>query len=560
MGRPNCFEGEAAGVSCTTVLTGLRATGGDRQMRLAWDRPPNDGGMTRHEYRYKTTGDYPSAWTAIPNSAAAGEHTVGGLDSGTEYAFQVRVVGGVIASDPGEATATTNGLANDAPEITTTSPVEAEENTTGVATLAAIDRDSDDLIAWTPAGGADAAQFNLTPAGVLTFAAAPDYENPTDVASTTPANAAANNEYLVIVRASDGTASTDLTLVVQVTDASEQPAKPARPTVSPTAGETTSLDVSWTAPDLNGGPDIIGYDVQYRQGDDGAGTDWPHGGTGTSTAITGLTANTGYQVRVRAKNGELDSDWSDPSHLSGTSPPPPTSNSAPTFSGGARTRSVPENSEAGTAVGNPVTATDADGDTLTYTLAGEDAASFDIGAATGQIGTRSGVSYNHEAQPSHSVTVRASDGAASAAVAVTISVTDLDEQPAKPARPAASPTAGETTSLDVSWTAPDLNGGPDITGYELQYRQGDGGAWTDWTHGGAATSTRITGLTADTDYQVRVRALNGETPSDWSEPASAVTATAAPALPGLGLAVAALLLSALAAGLLRWRRPALDAP
>ena len=199
MGRPNCFEGEAAGVSCTTVLTGLRATGGDRQMRLAWDRPPNDGGMTRHEYRYKTTGDYPSAWTAIPNSAAAGEHTVGGLDSGTEYAFQVRVVGGVIASDPGEATATTNGLANDAPEITTTSPVEAEENTTGVATLAAIDRDSDDLIAWTPAGGADAAQFNLTPAGVLTFAAAPDYENPTDVASTTPANAAANNEYLVIV-------------------------------------------------------------------------------------------------------------------------------------------------------------------------------------------------------------------------------------------------------------------------------------------------------------------------------------------------------------------------
>ena len=84
--------------------------------------------------------------------------------------------------------------------------------------------------------------------------------------STTPANAAANNEYLVIVRASDGTANTDLTLVVQVTDASEQPAKPARPTVSPTAGETTSLDVSWTAPDLNGGPDIIGYDVQYQAG------------------------------------------------------------------------------------------------------------------------------------------------------------------------------------------------------------------------------------------------------------------------------------------------------
>ena len=242
--------------------------------------------------------------------------------------------------------------------------------------------------------------------------------------------------------------------MVQVTDASEQPAKPARPTVSPTAGETTSLDVSWTAPDLNGGPDIIGYDVQYRQGDDGAGTDWPHGGTGTSTRITGLTADTGYQVRVRAKNGELDSDWSDPSHLSGTSPPPPTSNSAPTFSGGARTRSVPENSEAGTAVGNPVTATDADGDTLTYTLAGEDAASFDIGAATGQIGTRSGVSYNHEAQPSHSVTVRASDGAASAAVAVTISVTDLDEQSVGTSRVVRIPTLyGGEAGPDLEYVA-----------------------------------------------------------------------------------------------------------
>ena len=46
--------------------------------------------------------------------------------------------------------------------------------------------------------------------------------------------------------------------------------------------------------------------------------------------------------------------------------------------------------------------------------------------------------------------------------------------------------------------------------------------WDDWTHTDTATTTTITGLTADTEYQVQVRALNGETPSDWSDPSDAV--------------------------------------
>ena len=86
------------------------------------------------------------------------------------------------------------------------------------------------------------------------------------------------------------------------------------------------------------------------------------------------------------------------------------------------TRRVAENSPTGAAVGDPVTATDTDtGDTLSYTLEGEDASSFDIGAATGQITTRAEVSYDHEASPSYSVTVKADDGnggAASVAVAI----------------------------------------------------------------------------------------------------------------------------------------------
>ena len=69
---------------------------------------------------------------------------------------------------------------------------------------------------------------------------------------------------------------------------------------------------SWVKPGRNGGPDITGYNVQYREGD-GAWTDFAHDGTGVSTTITGLTAGPSYQARVRAENGELDSAWSEPS-------------------------------------------------------------------------------------------------------------------------------------------------------------------------------------------------------------------------------------------------------
>ena len=83
----------------------------------------------------------------------------------------------------------------------------------------------------------------------------------------------------------------------------------------------------------------------------------------------------------------------------------------------------------------------------------------------------------------------------------------------------------DSTGIAVSWNAPDFAGGAEIEGYEVQYRQriGDGNPWIwgEWqahTHAGAATSTTITGLDADTLYGVRVRALNANGPGQWSLP------------------------------------------
>ena len=204
----------------------------------------------------------------------------------------------------------------------------------------------------------------------------------------------------------------------------------------------------------------------------------------------------------------------------------PAANNPPVFDPTAVSRSVAENTAAGENVGAAVTATDADtGDTLTYTLGGADAAFFDIVSTSGQIQTTTGVTYDHEAKASYTVVVTASDGTDSADATVTISVTDVNEPPAAPAAPAVAGLSGSTTSLTVSWSAPPNTGKPAITSYDVQYRQGNSGGFTNGPQDATATSATITGLMASTSYQVQVRATNDEGDSAWSGSGSGTTGT-----------------------------------
>ena len=66
------------------------------------------------------------------------------------------------------------------------------------------------------------------------------------------------------------------------------------------------------------------------------------------------------------------------------------------------TRSVPENTPSGQVIGDPITASDAEGHTLTYRLSGDDADSFAIDESTGQIQTKG--TYNFEQKDSYSLT------------------------------------------------------------------------------------------------------------------------------------------------------------
>ncbi len=337
--------------------------------------------------------------------------------------------------------------------------------------------------------------------------------------------------------------------------------KPVLETDTYGRGETIRFTVTFNAEvDVTGDPVLT-----FELGNSGAAREVDaayESGSGTATLVfgypvvstdvddNGISLLDGTDFPTRDSPVELDSDDSITFTGTGTDAPlaypggrgtqsghkvdgsRKTGNNAPEFSAATATREVPENSAPDIAVGAAVTATDADNDTLTYSLEEtDDHESFAIDSSSGQIQTVSGVTYDHEAaQNSYSVTVRADDGnGRTDTIDVTVNVTDVDEQPDKTAKPMV--TAASASSLSVTWSAPD-NAGPEITDYDYRYRTSSPrGEWME------VTNTTITGLSAtigsleeNTSYDVQVRATNAEGTSGWSASGSGRTdANAAPA-------------------------------
>ena len=74
---------------------------------------------------------------------------------------------------------------------------------------------------------------------------------------------------------------------------------------------------------------------------------------------------------------------------------------------------------------------------------------------------------------------------------------------------------GDTTAI-ISWQAPIVSGGQNITGYVLQYQAVGAPSWTTINVAAAATSHTITGLTNDQTYRVRLAAKTTAGTGDFS--------------------------------------------
>ena len=201
------------------------------------------------------------------------------------------------------------------PEITSLGPFEVVENRTGVGQLEAVDQDKqDEITEYGIAGGADGGLFAVeAETGELRFREAPDYETPGDVESADPQSGAADNEYIVVVEVSSGEGERERkgsrAIRVRVSDEEEPPEAPGAPAV--TAEGSDSLKVSWREPE-NRGPEIVDYEVRYREGGEAGYSDGGHEGTGLEVRLSGLEEGTVYEVQVRAVNEEGISEWSEP--------------------------------------------------------------------------------------------------------------------------------------------------------------------------------------------------------------------------------------------------------
>ncbi len=338
--------------------------------------------------------------------------------------------------------------ANDAPVFTDIArrrivlvPENTASGTNIGALIAATDADSDTLTY--SLSGADASSFSIVSTlGQLQAKVALDYET--------------KSSYAFTVSVSDGNGGTDsINVTIRVTNVNEAPAFTDSSSTIRTIAENTAADtnigsaVSATDPDTD---DTLTYSLS---GADAASfsINSTNGQLRTSAALDYET-KTSYTVRITVSDSELTDTIDVTINVTNVD-----ENRAPSFTdGNTTTRLVAENTASGQDIGTAVAATDADDDTLTYSLEGTDAASFRIDTSTGQLRTRAALDY--ETKTSYSVTVSVSDGNGSSdSIDVTINVTNVNEAP--------SFTDDSTTRAIAENTASNTNIGDPVTATDV---------------------------------------------------------------------------------------------
>ena len=352
---------------------------------------PNTGNIDRDSFSIQDDGYY-KLDIALPLEAEDGDYEVSYWFI-TDRALNDNLLQGTELSELGFSKKITfNGTeANNKPIITSTS-FTIDENQTNIGTIQVFDGD-DDVLTFALSGG-DSESISIDSAsGVLSFNNAPDYET--------------KSSYAVIVEVSDDVHAVQKAIAIEINNLNDNtPVISSSASFSINEGETNVGQVSAT--DADG--DSISYSIGGS--DASALTIDSSSGVLTFNSAPDFDTKSSYSITATASDGENAADQNITIDINNVNENAPTFTSTSTFN-------VDENQ---TLVGT-VVATDPDGDTISYSVSGNDA--FSIDASSGVLTFNTAPDYENNS--GFNVTATASDGDYSVNQTITVNINDLND-------------------------------------------------------------------------------------------------------------------------------------
>ena len=269
-----------------------------------------------------------------------------------------------------------------APVFTSSATFSAAENQTAIDTVTATDDDGD-TITFTITGS----DLEITPAGVLTFASAPDYET--------------QSSYTATVTANDGTNATTQTITVNVTNVND---------IAPvfTSSATFSAAENQTAIDTVTATDSEGDSVTFIVS--GSDLEITPAGVLTFASAPDYETQSSYTATVTASDGTNPTTQVITVNVTNVNDIAPVFTSSATFSAAENQKAI-----------DTVTATDSEGDSVTFIVSGSDLEITPAGVLTFASAP------DYETQSSYTATVTASDGTNPTTQVITVNVTNVND-------------------------------------------------------------------------------------------------------------------------------------
>ena len=343
-------------------------------------------------------------------------------DQGANNTYELTLTAADATNQTSQALTLTIADVNEAPAFASASvDLNAAENDSSFAHTveAASDEDSGQTLAYSLSGD-DAAYFNFdTATRALSFKQAPDFENPEDQNT--------DNAYQITITASDGDLQDTQAITVTVTDVDEAPSFTS-------ASETVSVNENTSGT------------VYQAQATDPEGATLTYSASGADASLFTLDSTSGDLAFKQSPNFEQPTDQganntyeltitaADASNQTSQSLSITVTdvNEAPSFASASVDLNAAENDSSFAHIVDAAADEDS-GQTLAYSLSGNDASDFNFDTATRSLSFKQAPDFENpidtDANNEYSVTITASDGDLQDTQAITVTVTNVEEDP-----------------------------------------------------------------------------------------------------------------------------------